>query len=228
MVTGYAALSDPDFWYELPAGSIVRLTDEQAVQEAKEKGRGKRGLEYEVGDIVQINEATEQVQWRLFELVDDEESLWLMVRTVGDELEVRVYFEDEEAFESGTRAEQVEREEFWLFRQPEDEDDWEPADLEFTSRISWDFEDGKGTAVFSQKPQGQLYGSFEVMGEDIGPLPASVIEYYSPDAVDNNEIVIIETGGVDPKTVEMVPEGGFVRVMFGCVLDPDEIEVEPQ
>ncbi len=227
-MSAYADKYSVEFWKDIKAGTIV-LEDEQSIEESMKAGLGAHGKHYQINDILTVEEEDKRAIWRFFELQDTDETLWLLAKIVGDNVDLRIYFEDEEAFMADTREGVIEQECYWLFQEPEDPDDFVPGELEFTRAIFWDFEDGEGEVKFTQKPQGVLCGTctIEPPQPGIRQLFTTIAEYSTDADIENNEILILETGGIDGNG-EILDEGGFVRLLFGCEVLGSEIDVIPK
>ncbi|MCK5804687.1 MAG: hypothetical protein KAI66_17750 [Lentisphaeria bacterium] len=221
-----------EFWHKLKVGAIAVLEDEQAVAESMASGAGAYGLQYTMERKLIVRQDDGLAEWLLFELVG-EDRLWLMVKVVGSMLDLRLYFEQPDVFPAGSRADILRREDYWLFEEPEDPDDFEASDLEFALEIPWELEEEgeEFEVVYGLKPQGVLYGEAREEPQPEG-MPeaffAAVAEYQTPDECENPEILVLELGGVELDTEEVLPQGGFVQLLFGCPIAASDIDILPK
>jgi hypothetical protein len=205
---------DVNFWLRLQVGDFVNLSDEQALDDSI-----KEGSTEEIVSIKHITEKDNLAKWVIAELQgkDRDDALYLVIKIVDREVSIRVFFETDD-FNPGDRSDVIEDEDFWLFEEPEDEDDFEYTDLEYRKEIHVTVSGNE--IIYRQKPQGVLYGESDDP-EESEVYMASIIEY-DTDSEDcpNPELLIIETGEG--------PNGGYINVMFGTEINFSEIEVFPQ
>lgn len=236
---------DPEFWQAVRPGDIIALTDEQAIQDSLEKGLGAEGMQYEVKRVTRIRELNELCEWLLFDL-DSEEELRLMVKIVDNEIDIRIYFAAEE-FRAGDRVDMLEQDCYWLFKEPEDPDNFDPVELQFTEELEWSVPlDNDGVVdnvLFQQKGFGELFGKVTITPAESGMdnLVASVVELVTNEDVPNPELLIMETGAVgsividydeeeDKETTEETEtdserRGGLIELFVGTPINLSEVEV---
>ncbi len=152
---------------------------------------------------------------------------WFVVLGVDGNLEHRVYYQPEDGFLPGNRAEIVERNagaDRWLFQEPANPDSFRYADLLLTGEINY------GGVTYTAKGS-TLYGEATLAPAPSGlesPLFASVTEYAATTECDNPEILVMELGGVDPDDATPSDEGGLIRVLLGSRIEPNDFDVLPR
>jgi len=213
-----------EYWNRIEPGSIVTLDDSQAIEDSMKKGAGVKGIDYDVKSIRTIRHETGLCTWIMLELGGEEQDIWLMIKIVDADIDVRAYFEVPE-FPSGDRADILERGCEWVFVEPEDANDFDLAELEFAQEITQSvaIKEGESEEVtFSIKEQGVLFGEAthcpELEGvEDV--MFIAVAEYITETECENPELLILEMGGQDSE------RGGFITLMLGAPVNFSEIEV---
>lgn len=201
----------PEYWSALEVGQTVYLSDKQGVENALSKKEGTES-QYVIKSIRDIQSRENGIQWLFFEL-ESEENIWLLVKIVGDEFDLRVYFEPKD-FAKGDRSDMIENECFWLFEEPENTEDFAFNELEFTKNFQLE------ESEYQMKPFGMLTGI--VQDTPSNALNGSLVcitEYRTEDEVDNPEIMFIEIGGETSDT------GGFIYVLVGTPITAEEIEI---
>lgn len=214
--------TSPEYWEQLKPGSIVTLSDEQAIKESMEAGNGPRGIDYTTKSVITVKEMDGLAQWLLFELEGTDQDLWLMAKIVDQDIALRVYYEPEE-FEVGDRGDALDRGDYWLFQEPEDPDNFEPTDLSYTTEIqqSMETQAGERDVIFRRKSQGEMHGtcSCEPKMAGIDEMFATVVEYSGPEDYENPEVLLLETGKQDN------PNGGCIRLMLGADITPADVDI---
>ncbi len=206
--------SSPRFWKELKKESIVILKDEQAIEDSMEAGNGVNGTEYTISKINKIKEQNNYCEWIIFHLEEpDDDSIKLIVKIVDDIIDLKIYFEDYEEFEANSRAEIIEREDFWLFNEPENPDDFNILDLEFAKSIDW-------FRKYLLKPQGILFG------EEKEKTFATIAEYQTNEKTSITDMFIIETEKCSEKGV-FGKDGGYIQVWSGNSISDNDLEILP-
>lgn len=240
---------DPEFWLAIRKGDSIILSDKQAIEESLRRDLGADGMTHIVKSARHIRELNDLCQWVVLELDDDEQDLFLFIKIVDDDIDLRVIF-PAAGFTPGNREDMIEEENLWLFQEPSDPDDFELMDLEYTKAVDWDapfggpIGDGIIQATYRQKSQGVLQGQVFCYPEEsgIGDQIATVVELSTDERdVDNPEMLILETGEVGAITIEMDEEdeaeevdettteseskGGYIEVFFGASIRSNEVEV---
>ena len=214
------------FWYKVTVGQMVEFSDPQALQDSVDEGRGAVPRNYEIKEIRTIEEQHGLATWRLFRVADQKQSLWLLAKIVDQQVELRLYFDlPENEFKPGNRRDMVERGCYWLFQQPADPQNFAFNDLEYTVQIP-----GPDGVVFVLKDQGVMAGTMTVTPPSIGmdgQLFTLVAEYAAPDgSTDNPQLLLLEIGGASPDPDENDnPDGGFITLAQGMVLNPAEVDM---
>ncbi len=215
-------LYDPGFWEQVKPGSVVVLSDAQALLEALRQGLdGEGGLNYEVQRILTLKELNDLAAWILLRLKGADE-VWLMVKSVGTEIDLRVYFEVPE-FQPGDRADMIDSGMYWLFEDPGP--DWKSDydALRFADAITMDQGESEQKAVsicYRQKQPGPLFaGCREQPAPGRDTYPAAVVEYQTDQVTDNPEMLILEQGG------ETGQRGGYITLMLGSPVAASDVKV---
>ena len=183
------------------------------------KGEGLAGTDYVVKTVFRVKELNSLAQWFLFLLDDPGESIWIMVKSVEQEIDLRVYFEHPQ-FEPGNRKDMIDQENFWLFLEPDNPSDFQFDDLKFTDRIEIETDNDR-SLMYRQKGTEEMHCKCDLL-----PLPsgsktsvATLVEYQAERTCDNPELLLFELGGQGGS------DGGLIRLMLGCNLRPTEIDV---
>jgi hypothetical protein len=214
---------DPNFWRELPLGSIVTCKDEQAIEDSIQLGLGAKGLDYTVDKIERVIEAGKKCEWILFTLGGQEQPLMLMAKIVDRALDVRIYYNPNTDLVLGNRKDAIEGGNDWLFEPPTKEP-WSHNDLKFIDQIDYDTDD-QGNVTFRQKPFGAMYGTHTVLPPESGmsgkKMIASVVEYRAVTKCSNPELLMLEVGSADAS------HGGNITMWMGANADLGQIDVLP-
>jgi len=201
-------------------GDVLCLTDEQTIKDLMEdkNPNAMDGLKCPVKTVLKIKEANGLAEWILCHL-DHEESLYFLVKIVDDEHDLRVYYIPDD-IQPMTKGDLINNESFWMFQEPEDPDDFIPADLEYTVEIE---QDG---AIYSVKG-GELHGECREYPKPAGlrqPLMCSIVEYNTDKDVESKEILILEIGGLDDEG-DRIEEGGVVTFYLGGNINSSDVEL---
>lgn len=198
-----------DYWKNIEEDSVITLKDEQALEQSLSSGEGVEGIDYYVSKVLTLS-LNQDIIWKFFILRDslNEQELWLLAKIVEKDVEVKIYFEVPE-FESGSRKDLIDNDYHWLFKEPQDTNNFKYDDLKYSKDIIITSNKGE-EVVYKQKKQGELFGKFEdsVFG---------IVEYDTEQEIENKEILILEIGDGE--------EGGFVRMLLGNNLNLAEIDV---
>ncbi|MDP8239519.1 MAG: hypothetical protein P9X24_10555 [Candidatus Hatepunaea meridiana] len=216
----------PDFWREIHPGSTITLTDEQSISDSMERGEGIKGRDYIVESVWKIRQEDGFAEWLLFNLDDEDQEIWLVVKIVDQNVGIFVYYEPDE-FAAGNRRDVIERGDLWLFNEPDDVDNFRFDELKFVREILWtvDIEDDgdvkEKEILYQLKGQGVLYGScrHDPIQPGLERIMATVIEYDTSEDYENPELMILELGG------EKGDEGGLISLMVGSNINMSEVEV---
>jgi hypothetical protein len=208
-----------EFWKGIGPGSTFTLKDKQAIEDSMEKGKGMKGVDYMVKTVCHLTELNGLAQWYLFLLDDPGEMIWVMVKIVEEEFDLRVYFEHPQ-FESGNRKDMIDNENLWLFMTPDNPENFQYNNLRFTDFIEIEEESGE-MLEYKQKGFNEMHCECKMMPAPSGvkdPV-ATIVEYQAKKACDNPELLLFELGGKDAS------DGGLIRLMLGCSLGATEIDV---
>lgn len=220
--------ASPEFWLKLDKDSVITLSDEEALDEAMEKGEGIKGIDYLITNKKVIRYEDKVIQWVIFEIEGEDEVCWFMVKIVDEELDFRVYYQPE-GFEPGSRADLVERGLGWLFEPPEDEDDFVPGELEYARYPNVppvdEEEEDSDEVSYVAKPPGPLYARCKnYPGSSSDPGFITVVEYSSEEDCSDPEMLVLEEGGLD-EDGDPSPHGGWVTILLGTPLESNEVDV---
>lgn len=190
--------STKNFWKKLKVGDIIGLQDKQAIEDQMDEGK-TLGETYTVRSIKTFKAEGEHgclAEFLLVEMDKEEETLYLSIKLVDKDVTLRVFYEAEE-FEQGNREDILAREEEWLFKEPEDTNDFDPGDLEYASSIIQNIDDED--VEFTQLPQGELHGSCTVVPEEtgVGNVFMTLVEYSTDVDCDNPYMLVIEEEVID-------------------------------
>lgn len=212
-------IDNKDFWKGIKPGSTITLKDKQAIEDSMEKGNGMKGMDYMVKAVHRLKELNNLAQWTLFLLDDPEDIIWVMVKSVDEEIDLRVYFEHPQ-FEPGNRKDMINQENLWLFMEPDNPSNFQFNDLIFTDRIEIE-DENEGTLIYGQKGEKEMHCACEssLTPQEGNKSIATLVEYQAKKDCENPELLIFELGG------EQGSEGGLIRLMLGCSLRPTEIDV---
>ncbi len=224
----------PEFWKKLKPDSIVTLTDKETLRRGMESGAGMDGTDYTISRIIDVPQQEKICRWMFFELECGEDTRWLWVKIVDNEIDLHV-MEMPEAFNRGDRydfaVERVDSEDDyrWVFQNPEECDD-DPEcpvfdedgalildNLRYTTEIDWEGQ------AYVKKKQGDLCGIARERPEptgELGPQLATIAEYH---AINDNDkpdnAVFLEIG---PEEDE---RGGMISLMIGWRVATTEVNV---
>jgi hypothetical protein len=215
-------------------GDFAVLTDDQTIEDMMESKlpNATDGLSLEVARVLHVREASGLCDWYLCslkgDLPQDYPPLWLLVKAVDDEFDLRIYWQPDEFRSGRTKGDLIKDELFWFFQQPEDPDNFKPCDLKFSNWIDQNTE--KGTTKFDVKG-GELHGECRESPRPDGlkqPQPATVVEYITEQTdVEDTELLLLEVGGLD-EDGDRLDEGGVVGFFLGSPVQPNDIDLVQQ
>jgi hypothetical protein len=215
--------NNPADWQSIKPQSIITISDAQGIQDSMRRGLGVRGIDYTVQSIARCQQLNGLSCHLLFTLADSEQTTFLTAKIVDGLVDLYLYFEPPD-LQGGTRLEFLERGMHWLFQEPANPDSFQPSDLRYTKTIRQELPGGSGQTVellYSMKTQGELQCNYTETPARDGlhkPLLATVVEYRTPQATENPELLILETG-------EQRSQNSFVRFFLGCPVRPTEVDV---
>jgi len=210
----------PNFWKKLKKNSIIILKDEQTIEDSMADGKGVDGIEYNISEIINIKEQNNCCEWIIFHLEEpDDDSIKLIVKIVDGLVELKIFFEDYNAFEPENRSGIINREDYWLFKNPENPEKFDFLDLDYSQVIDWEFEE-IGEFKFLMKPQGILFG------QENEKKFATIAEYQADIECKNSQLFIIEKEKCSEKGKFGV-DGGYIQLWIGCKISENDLDILP-
>lgn len=214
------------FWRALKPGSTIILKDEQTLQDMIESGETlAAGRDYQVEEAWRVRERQDVAEWQFFRIRSphDEDATWLLVKSAGDALSAGVYFEAD-GFQPGSRRDILDQNNFWVFNEPRDPDNYRVQELQFASHLYFNVDlNGEVREVeFAKMGNLEFHGSATadppVPGND--RMVGTVAEYETMLPVPNPKVAFLETG---------IPgsNDGLVRMLQGADIRMSDLEVLP-
>lgn len=204
-------------WLTFPPGSFITLSDNQSMTDSQQRGEGFKGIRFAVESTTLADDTEGFGTWVMIRLNDNHQRVMLMVKSVDDALDYRVYFALEE-FHPARREEVIRRGDTWLFEPPEDENDYDPADLRYTAEVVQNTANGE--VVYVRKEQGERHANATETPNPLGLTKqvATIVEYSTVGAAENPEFLVLEIGSASRRT-------GEVGLYLGCPIRESEIDV---
>lgn len=204
-------------WLSFPTGSFITLSDNQSMEDSQKRGQGFTGIRYAVESSAIADDSEGFASWALITLNDQHQKLLLVVKSVDNEIDHRIYYASEE-FRPARREDVVKRGDVWLFEAPEDENNFDAADLKYTAEITQ--KNDAGELAYVRKDQGERHADYTETPVRSGTndLLATIVEYSTADKTDNPELLVLEIGAASRRT-------GEVSLYLGCPIQPSEIDV---
>lgn len=220
------AMKKVAFWDTVEIGSVVSLNDSQT--EMSHLGTDEKTKQFHLVAINKIVELDGLVTWFIAKIraFDQDEDLFLFIKIVENKADIGVFFPLDD-FNPGYRENLINNDEFWLFKEPDNED-WIYNDLIFAEVVTLDFYNeiyGEYEMEFDQTASGTMYGQhYSHRGEEfevaLDSDLLSVTEYAAEsDKTENTRLLFLETG--DPED----ERGGFIHVFVGDYLEIDEMMI---
>ena len=197
-------ITDYSYWLKAKQGDFVQLTDEQAIEESRQKGLGLIGISYEIKRVHEVTEFNQICKWIFVELEDPDDTLFLVVRKFDDEFEMRLYYV-EPGVEPGSRHDLLSDGFDFLFADGENADMNNLDELELAREIFVNIENEDGEiheTCFRQKRQGMLLGEFSYKDASHKKLQACISEYSAIHDVEIPEMMIYEFWPKDSESCE--------------------------
>ncbi len=226
-----AALADLKL---IKPGDFVCLTDDQTIKDMMESGMAAaaEGLQLQVEKVIHVCEQQGMCDWYLCPLrgtcPKHYPQLWLLIKAVDSEFDLRLYWAPDDFQHPRTRGELINDGVLWLFKEPRDDIDYRPCELEFTGWI--DHDTGSGITPFDAKV-GELHGECRETPSPPDrqqPEPATVVEYSTgQEGVEDTEVLVLEVGGLN-EYGEQVAEGGVVHFFLGGPVANRDIDLIQQ
>lgn len=226
-------------WKQLKPGSIIKLTDVQAIEKSVYDGDGSGGVNYKV-DEVQVHKHMDEGEvsglctWIFAKLErTGSDNLFLMVKHVdGETPETRIYYQPMTQTDDGetllvpvdNRENMINEEGHgWLFDYDVEESGAvEPGDellgLTYTDSISFS-PTGDGVVSYDKKSFGELLAKTEFMPKGfMKNIISTIVEYKADEnTTDNPEALVVEIGEVDSEV------GGAISLYFGTQVSLEDV-----
>ena len=234
-------IKDAEFWKNAATqlGSLVKIKDIQANEDAMNAGRGLYLEDREVKSIRRFKLDELDAEWIFFYLPGDQD-LWLMVCVVGQEADAYVLyrpFEEDESgievpvYEDGNRSDLLKAGFYQFFDEPDDAD-FIPAELCWTCELVQEETDKNMEdieACFVMEDMETQFAVLKTSPHDkvMDGLLCGITEYHTDNEIDDPHIVIVETGiDWNKEEEEGKEEGGFIEIYQGCHVDPSDIDFD--
>jgi len=211
-----------EFWKSVTVKSMVNLTDTAALEASQAEGRGMQGMDFVVEEILSIKESNKLCEWLVFKIVNPKQVLFLVVKIVGEAVDLRMYY-NPESIVIGDRKDQINAQNVFMFENFKPHSHNNLLSLKYAKKIDWTFDFGKGPVEipFTQK------GNMEFSGEAVytpnyfanEKLIATVSEYLADLEATEPEMMIIEVGNVKNKN------GGSILFLVGNQVNQFEISI---
>ena len=205
----------------------IVLTDKQTIEELIEDGieNATEGLFLEVLNIRNVNEADGLANWTFVELAGYKIPLTLVIKTASKNVDFGIYYQPDD-IENGNRQDQLSQDNFWIFEEPGDSEDFVPSELKMARKFDQEIE-GVGKVDFEIKIE-TLYG--EINDQSDGETQfVSITEYRTVknyDKIENPEIIILEIGGLN-NDGDLINEGGLISVLQGANISQNDLSLTP-
>lgn len=229
----FGDVKNGSFWKYVAARHdvIVKLKDLQAMEDAMNAGNVLVMDDYTVSCVKRYKHVEANAEWIFFEL-SGKQTLYLMVRVVGDCADAYIMMTEDSAgvkiVAGGNREDLLERGDHFLFCAPDDESNFVPADLVWTSSFVFEFVSEGEEAEFIQEEMGTQYAEVDVYPHDevLQGVLCGITEFFTKEKVDNPHFVIVEEGiDWDPDVQSGKQQGGLCTFFVGCPVGMSEIEV---
>lgn len=214
------------FWRNLKPGSTIILKDEQTLEDMIRSGESiSTGRDYLLEEVWRIRESRDVAEWQFFRIRSphDEDATWLLIKSAGEQLSAGVYFEAD-GFESGTRRELLDRNQYWVFNEPRNPAEFQLLDLNYASHLYFNLElHGEIREVeFAKLGNMEFHGhvSADPPQRDMDRMTGTVAEYETMLPVPNPRVAFFEAG---------LPhgDGGLIRMLQGAGIRMSDLEVLP-
>ena len=204
-------------WLSFPTDSFIVLSDNQSMEDSQKRGQGFKGIRYAVESTAIADDTERMATWVFITLNDQYQKLLLMVKSVDEEIDYRVYYANED-FRPARREDVIRRGDQWLFEAPENENDFDPAELSYTAEVVQ--KNDSGEVVYVRKDQGERHADYVETPNRSGArdLVATIVEYSTADSTENPELLVLEIGAENRRT-------GEVSLYQGCPISEAEMDV---
>ena len=210
------------FWKSVTPKSLVHLSDMAALEASQAEGRGLNGMDYSIKEILSVVEKDQLCEWLVFKLFNPSQTLYLVVKCVGDDVDLRMFY-NPESIVVGNRQDQINNQNVFMFENYKPHSHNNLLGLKYTSQINWTFDYGNGPeeVVFNQKGNMELTGdaSYSPARNRNDQYVATISEYLAEKETPEPEIMIIEVGSAVNK------KGGSILLLVGNPINEFEISI---
>ncbi|GEM_PF-4580071 len=217
---------NPDFWRDLEPGTIVDLSDYQAMRDASKLGNETLHVDYTITSMKYVQPPEGLVEYYLYDIEGAGENLLLTVKIVGDVFDIFIYFPIS-GVEPGNRLSFEQQGFDWLFIPvngiPEMLPDFPRNEWLYTQEFFIPIDDKLNNKIdgkFNLKAPGELTGPCRqnppVSGLDT--MIATVAEYCTEADTMNPEVLLLEVGNPDNE------DGGLIKAYIGVAVDLRNVE----
>jgi len=180
-----------EFWKSLKIDDIIGLQDKQAIEDQMEEGKILGETDYEIKTIRTFKDSNGLSERLFLTLEREDEEIMMVVKIVDDIVEQRIFFKVDE-FDIGNRQDILDRGDEWIFKEPEDPEDFQVSELEYADVIEQVVDEEE--VEFNQLPQGELSGEckYNPPESGMGDIFMTISEYSTDVDCDNPFLLIIE------------------------------------
>ncbi len=225
------------YWENTKIGDLIQLSDEQTISFLMDNGCENldHGADFEVTRKRIITAQNSSSSWLLIDISLKDFLWYVIVKSTGAEVDVKVCYMPDN-FTEGNRQDLLNNDLHWIFEQPDDKDDFDLAELPFSSTI----EEDEGAVVFST--EGSEYGECREGGDRSF---ATVVEYVTQSDIENPEMIIFEFNNVEEWSnteeseedydgdveveetngVDIDQESSFIVLLQGCMVNLNDIKL---
>ena len=209
------------YWEAVKPGTIVHLTDTQTMLASIGTGQSQ-DKSFIIRSVWRTEELGSLCVWYICRMeAMDHEELFLIAKVVGDVADLGIYFPIEGIDPDNRQGLIDDQEAFWLFQEPDNPDDLDPLELEYTTSFSLTMEndfDGEFDVEYVQTDVGPLQArtTYDPPEDGVTDHLATVVEFAADtDKTENTRAMILEIGEEDNE------DGGLVTVLLGDLIAPD-------
>ena len=197
----------------LTKGSIIRLSDDISLKDAKSLDSAATGLTIRVDKVLHVREKSDLANITLIYGTSDyeDQAVLIKLKDIDGKRVAACYTLDVE----GSRHDLIENDAAFLFSPPADENNFDPQDLRYAKQFSRDLS-GDGEETFGLIHSQELHGTgtYAPKQQGVDEVLATVAEWRNTGR-SSNEYLVIETGNGTSSHVE-----GW----WGDKLDESEVE----
>lgn len=190
-------------------GDLVFISDEISLRDNNSVIK----LEHRITKVNSFRVPKQKISYHIFEIENERKELSYVILNINDDKhEMGLYFDIAEFPQGSNRTDCLNQGIRWLFQQPEN-DNFKASDLLFTDDIN------HGEVKYTKKFP-TIFGELRTDMVNF----CSVTEYQSKNEIDNQDILLLEIGGLDSKN-NLIADGGSLRLLQGRKLNNNDIEV---